>query len=796
MRVPLSWLKEYVDVNESPPELAELLTMAGLEVEEIIHRGQNLDNVITAKIVEIKPHPNADKLKLAYVDTGMETLQVACGAPNIFEGAIVPLALPGAELPGEVKIQKAKIRGEESIGMLCSRRDLGISDDHTGIMILAKDVEIGKPFAQAAFVEDAILEIAITPNRGDCLSILGVAREVAAIKRRKLKPPKIQTQIAGEEINRYITVEVENPDGCPRYAGLMVRGVRVGPSPQWMQARLEAVGLRPISNTVDVTNYVLFEFGQPLHAFDAEKLRDRRIVVRNAKEGEIIALLDGTSRTMTSEDLLICDGAGPVAIAGVMGGENTEVDENTEDIFIESAYFDPKSIRKTSKRLGLVTESSYRFERQVDPDGVPLAAQRAAQLMVQTAGGRIVSGKIDVYPKPIKLDPINVRISRVNHLLGTELKSAEVKEILLALGMELKPVSQGLFVVQPPSYRSDITREADLIEEVARIWGYDKIPEALPPLKNIKPSYSEIASFRESVRDAAKALGYSEVLSYSFAAPEDLSKFSDVKPMMLANPLAPELSAMKTLLVSGLITTLAYNQRRENFDLKLFELRKIFIPEKGKDLPTERERLGLLIQGRLFERSWAEPARLADFFDLKGHIEALLDATGITSAAFTADGPNFLHPAQKATIRSGEREIGFCGKLHPEIEERYELKGPVFVAELDIAEMFEASEKKVAYRPFPRKFPPALRDIAVVVDEATEAVDVEHVIREVAGDLLFDVTLFDIYRGPQVGEGKKSLAFSMRFQTEERTLTDEEVSELFRKIVEALSSKLGAKLRE
>ncbi|HDH96365.1 MAG TPA: phenylalanine--tRNA ligase subunit beta, partial [Proteobacteria bacterium] len=473
MRVPLSWLKEYVDIEESPTELADLLTMAGLEVEDIIHRGQGLDDVITVRIVEIKPHPNADRLQLAYVDTGSETLQVVCGAPNIYEGAVVPLALPGADLPGGVRIQKAKIRGEESVGMLCSQRDLGISDDHSGIMILTDDVEPGKPFAQAAFVEDVVLEVAITPNRGDCLSIVGIAREVAAIKRRKLKLPKIRAQITGEEINRYIAVDVENPDGCPRYVGLMVRGGKVGPSPRWMQARLEAVGLRPISNIVDVTNYVLFEFGQPLHAFDAEKLRDRRIVVRNAKDGETIALLDGTERTMTEDDLLICDGAGPVAIAGIMGGSDTEVDENSEDIFIESAYFNPRSIRRTSKRLGLVTESSYRFERGVDPDGVPLAAQRAAQLMVQLAGGRTVGGRIDVYPKPIRLKPVNLRISRVNHLLGTELKGAEVKEILLALGMELKPVSADLFVVQPPSHRTDITREVDLIEEIARLWGYD-----------------------------------------------------------------------------------------------------------------------------------------------------------------------------------------------------------------------------------------------------------------------------------------------------------------------------------
>lgn len=795
MKVPLSWLKDYLDIEESPTELAELLTMKGFEVEAIEYRGQNLDNVVTAKIVKIKPHPNADKLQLAIVTTGKETLQVVCGAPNIFVGAIVPLALPGALLPSGIEIKKANIRGQESIGMLCSKKELGISDDHSGIMILPDDVEIGQPFAKAAFVEDVVLEVAIAPNRGDALSILGIAREISAITKRKLKPPKIKSILSGNEITRYIKVEVEDTEACPRYTGLMVKGVNSKQSPRWLQARLEAVGLRPISNIVDATNYVLFELGQPLHAFDANKLRDSRIVVRKAKEGEKITTLDNIERKMLSSDLLICDGGGPVAIAGIMGGISTEVDENTKDVFIESAFFDPMTIRKTSKRLGLVTESSFRFERRVDPEGVLAAAQRAAQLIVETGGGRIVNGKIDIYPKPIRLKPINLRISRTNHLLGTQLKSSEVKELLLRLGMELNPISQDLFMVQPPSYRSDLVREADIIEEVARLWGYQNIPEALPPLNQIEPSMNEMQKFREKARDTACALGYSEIITYSFADPKDIKMFSNIEPLLLANPLAPELSAMKTLLIPGLITTLAYNQRRDNYDLKLFELRRIFIPKKEGELPEERDRLALLIQGRHFLRSWAEPDRTADFFDIKGHVETILEVLNVNFVKFKLEGPDFLHPAQKATIYSSDKELGFLGKLHPEIEEHYELRGPVFVAELDLLSLFEVSTKSKVYRPFPRRFPPALRDIAVVVDEDICAADVEKVIREASGELLLDITLFDIYRGPQVGEGKKSLAFSMRFQTEERTLTDEEVNGLFAKIVKELEEKIGAKLR-
>ena len=795
MKVPLSWLKEYFEIDESPTELAELLTMKGFEVESIEYRGQKLDNVITTKIVEIKPHPNAEKLQLATVTTGKENIQLVCGAPNIFVGAIVPLALPGAELPSGTNIQKTTIRGQESIGMLCSRRELAISDDHSGIMILPEDVAIGKPFAKAAFAEDVVFEIAITPNRGDSLSILGIARELSAITRRKLKPPKIQSILSGTEIARYITVEVEDHAGCPRYAGLMVRGVKSKPSPRWIQARLEAVGLRPISNIVDVTNYALFELGQPLHAFDANKLRDSRIVVRKAKEGEKIVTLDDIERRMTKSDLLICDGGGPVAIAGIMGGTGTEVDENTQDVFIESAFFDPITVRKTSKRLGLATESSFRFERRVDPEGALAAAQRAAQLMVETGKGRIVNGKIDVYPKPIKLKPVNLRISRVNHLLGTQLKSSEVKEILLVLGMELNPVSQDLFMVQPPSYRADIAREADLIEEVARLLGYQNIPETLPPLRGIEPSLNELQKFREKARDIAEALGYCEILNYSFADPSDIKRFYSAEPLILANPLAPELSAMKTLLLPGLITALAYNQRHDNFDLKLFELRRIYMPKNKDEQPEERERLALLMQGRLLTRSWAEPDRLADFFDIKGHIETILEALNITSAEFNLSGASFLHPAQKAILYSSGKELGFLGKLHPEFEERYEITGPVFVAELDLLNLFDVSKKERVYKPFPRRFPPALRDIAIVVDESIKASDIEQVIRNSAGELLLDLTLFDTYRGPQIGEGKKSLAFSMRFQTEERTLTDEEVNNLFNKIVIELEAKLGAKLR-
>lgn len=799
MRVSYNWLKDYVDIDLNPPQLSDRLTMAGLEVEGLEFLGAGIEGVIVGKVLSVKPHPDADKLTLCDVDTGSEVLPIVCGARNVKEGAKVALALVGATLPGGLKIQKAKLRGAVSLGMLCSEKELGLAKESEGIMILPDSAQVGEDIIKAIGLDDWAMEINVTPNRPDCLSVVGIAREAAALTRRALKPPKAAVKETGKRVGDMVAVEVVDYELCPRYAGRIVSGVKIKESPDWLKRRLTNVGMRPINNVVDVTNYVMLEMGQPLHAFDFDLIADQKIVVRAAEEGEKFTTLDGTERVLPAGTLLITDGARPIALAGVMGGSNSEVSERTVNIFIESAYFAPAGIRRAAKKLGMHTEASHRFERGTDPEGVIPALDRAAERIVSIAGGKVAAGRVDVYPRPVVMPEVAVRPGRVGGILGVDLDKKEMADILGRLQIKVREEGKNALRVTPPTFRPDLEREIDMVEEIARVHGYGKIKSSLP-LYAMAPGLPDRA--RESVLKAKEAMyhaGYTEVVNYSFMNPQEFDRLGlpeddcRRKAVLLRNPLTVEQSVMRTTLVPGLIGNLAWNLSRGVRGLKIFELSKVFL-SGGPGLPNEPLRLSGLAVGQPGVSFWDR--REVDFFDVKGVVEMLLDSLGITGAVFSAvvDAP-LLHPGKAAWVMVGGREAGFVGQAHPDMMAHYDIPVDTYIFELDLEALIEVEGVGPSYRPLP-KYPAVLRDVAVIVPEEVTSFSVQKVIESLRLDLVEDVRLFDYYAGKPVPEGKKSLAYTITYRSLDRTLTDEEVNALHLAIVDALRVKLGAQIRE
>lgn len=805
MRVSYQWLREYVNCNIGPEDLAEKLTMAGVAVEAVVPPVDGLENILAGRILEIDPHPASDHLMLCRVDTGSDVVQIVCGAPNVTTGACVPVALPGTTLPGRMRVEAREIRGEVSQGMICSGAELGTEEwgygDDRGILILPGDIPPGTSLEDALGFNDRILELELTPNRGDCLAVINVAREVKALTGAELRLPEVTlSRELDERTEDLVRVRIEAPDLCRRYACRIVRNVRVGPSPSWMQYRLRSAGLRPINNIVDVTNYVMLEFGQPLHAFDYEMLKGREIVVRRAGQGERMVSLDGETRNLTPEMLVIADREEPVAIAGVMGGLPSEVTEETHTILLESAWFDPLSIRLTASRLGMRTEASQRFEKGINLDGTLMALHRAAQLIEQLGAGDITKGDVDEYVRPAAPRSIRLRLSRTNRVLGASLSRAEIREILDRLDFPCEICGQDALLVCIPPYRVDINGEIDLIEEVARLYGYDRIPTTSPEGVLARVGKQRAFSLRDFVADAMTTFGLDEAITYSFIEESALNRLrlpaeSPLRKVLrIQNPLREEQSVMRTTLLPGLLDTIVYNSNRKSTDLGFFEVGAVFLPRGEGVLPDERLHLGIAACGKVAQ-GWQERNGEIDFYYVKGIVEELLGLAGVTNVAFEplATMPA-LHPGRAARILAGNQELGFLGELHPDVLSACELPFRVVACEMDLEKLVPVMNPQVMYRPVPR-YPGVARDLAVLVPLSVPADQVQNAIFHAGGPLLRECRLFDVYQGEQVPEGYRSLAYSLLFQSPDRTLTDEEVAGIHSTILEALARDLGARQR-
>jgi phenylalanyl-tRNA synthetase beta chain len=802
MKVSLNWIKDYVEIQMDLKDLTHLLTMAGLEVEGATSVGEGLEKVVVAEILSIRNHPNADRLRLVEAKTHQETFSIVCGATNIREGQRVPLALIGARLPNGVEIKRSKIRGVTSNGMLCSETELGLGQDASGIMILPPKVPLGGELNEALGVKDIVLDISITPNRPDCLCVIGIAREIAALTHRKMRYPSSSLTNQGKEIHQKTSVKISDPDLCPRYVARMVEDVKIGPSPHWMRTRLEKVGIRSISNVVDVTNYIMMEYGQPLHAFDFDFLEEGRIVVRRAKAGDEFVTLDGVKRTLDGEMLMICDGVKPVAIAGVMGGLNSEIKENTKRVLLESAYFEPVRNRRTSKKLGLETEAAYRFGRRIDYEGCLPAANRAAQLIQELAGGRIVEGVVDAYPIPIKPSPIRLRIKKIHQVLGIEVPSEQVRNYLEDLELEVQRENQDIFIVTPPSFRGDLEREIDLVEEIARLNGYDRIPITLPKSPPSAERTDREFLLEKRTMEGMTHHGYHEVITYSFASPDssDLINLSPNDPrrqhLRILNPLTEDFSVMRTTLIPGLMETARYNVSRKNSNLKLFELKKVFLPKERERLPEEVKFLAGLAMGFDRDPHWSFSLRAVDFYDIKGCVEDLLDALQIKEAKFIrVDDIPYLHPGKASKVVLGDEVLGVLGEVHPLVASHYELHGKVYLFEMDFSKMVKWAGGEKRFQLLP-KFPAVYRDLSIIVDQTLEAKRVMEKIQTFHQPFVEEVTLFDIYQGSPIPEGKKGISYRIRYQANDRTLTDEEVNQYHEKVLSRLKEVFQLELRQ
>ena len=800
MKITLNWLREVVDVVLPVDELCDVLAMAGIEIESIEERRPVWRTVEVAEVTRVAHHPNADRLKLCEVRTTRGPVRIVCGASNMQAGDRVALAPPGAELPRARRIECATIRGQVSEGMLCSAHELDLEDgEESGIMILPHDAPLGATLVEYLGAEDTVLDLTLTPNRGDCLSVLGIAREVAALTGARLHPRPVRLVEENPPAGLLAAVTVEAPDLCPRYCARVVRGVRVGPSPRWLRTRLEMVGLRPISNVVDVTNYVMLERGQPLHTFDLARLADGRLTVRRAGDHERMATLDGVARELAADDLVIADARAPIAIAGIMGGADSEIRATTGDVFVESAFFIPETVRRTSRRLGLASESSYRFERGVDPSGTAAALDRAAELIVATAGGMVARGILEKGVRGRRRTPaIRLRSARVNALLGTRLSVAEIEWPLRALGAVVSGSTRTVLRVVPPPHRFDLQSEVDLIEEVARLSGYDRIPATIPTIPLGGPG-AGAARVEDPVRQALCAAGLTEMVSLALIAAEENLAFPGLPemggdPVRLLNPLSTDAAELRRSLLPGLLRALDENLRQGQPLVAAFSLGRVYACEGGGH--HERQAIGLLLAGRWPAPALGEASRPCEFSDLKGAIDlalARLHSEPPRWEGIAEDAP-YLHPGKAARIMVGKVLCGIAGALHPDLVAARGLECVPWLAELDMLRVLQYCPRRVSFRPLPR-FPAVQRDVAVVVDAGFQAQQIIDVIGEFAEPMVEEVRVFDHYAGAPIPDGKKSLAYSISYRAPDRTLTDEEVNALHADVVGRLLQRLPVEVR-
>jgi phenylalanyl-tRNA synthetase beta chain len=803
MRISLNWLKEYVDIDIQAKDLAERLTMSGLEVEALEPLGQSLQDILVTEIISIKRHPGADRLFICRMDTGDGEVPVVCGAPNLTKGAKVPMALPGTRLPGGTVVEESQIRGERSVGMLLAEDEMGLTDDHTGIMILPGDLPLGAKVPEVVPLEDWVFDISITPNRPDCACVMGVAREIAALTGQTLRRPGIKIVEGNTPIEDLTHVTLVDPEGCPRYAAGMIRGVELQPSPFWMRYRLHASGVRSINNVVDVTNYVLLELGQPLHAFDYDRLKENRIVVKRAEDGEIFSTLDGQSHTLDRAILMICDGERSVAVAGIMGGLNSEIFAGSTNVLVESAYFDPITIRRGSKKLGLSTEASYRFERGIDIEGVITALRRALMLIHQLAGGEIVKGVIDNYPKPSSPPVIEMRIDKTNDFLGTTLSQETIIRYLTALELHVETVEPNLIRVVPPMYRVDITRETDLMEEVARLEGYDRILVTSPHIRPSDEGDMPELVLGDRMRETMVGLGFTEIITYSFIPPDSAALLEAGEDSVLQsyvkllNPLSMDQSVMRTSLMPGLLETIRTNILHGEKDLKLFEWGKVFIHNENEELPQEEPFLGAIITGLSDQKGWFREEREVDFYDLKGAVQALLTALGLDGFQFKRDNiPFHYHPEVSSEICLSDAVIGHVGQIMPKVMKNYDLESVVAYAfEVDVKTLLERMPGRKVFKPYAR-FPAVFRDVSLIVRRGVASAEVEETIKSEGGELIEAVNLYDYYEGGKIDPSEKALTFRVCYRSKRGTLDGQEINRLHERIINQIRQKTGGRLRE
>jgi phenylalanyl-tRNA synthetase beta chain len=797
MKLPLKWLKDYTDIDVSPREYAHALTMSGSKVEGLEVLGSEIDKVVVGKIVSVEKHPDADRLLVCQVDVGSRTIQIVTGASNVKVSDLIPVALDGSSLPGGIKIKKGKLRGVESAGMMCSIAELGLTKEdylnaaEDGIFILEGDFAPGTDIKEYLGMNDTVVEFEITSNRPDCFSIIGLARESAATFGTSFSIPEVTVMELGEPIDGKASVEIQAPDLCRRYAARIVENVKIGPSPRWMQQRLRASGVRPINNIVDITNYVMLEYGQPMHAFDMRNLKGRKIIVRRAENGEIMRTLDGQDRKLDETMLVIADAERPVAVAGVMGGENSEITDDTTTILFESANFDGISVRLTAKKLGMRTESSSRFEKGLDPENVINAVDRAAQLVEEFGAGTVCKGIIDCYPKKALRTSIPFDPGFINDLLGTDISADTMIDIFKRLEIEVDKASG---TVIPPSFRPDLEQEADLAEEVARFYDYNNIkPTLLEGRAATIGSKTRKQKIMDMISQTMLSCGLSETYTYSFTSPKvfDMinlpADYPLRKAIVISNPLGEDYSIMRTTTIPDMMKVLAVNYNRRVEEARLFEISNVYIPKSLPltELPDERPVLTIGMYGEGI-----------DFYDLSGIIEELMEVLGIREYELepVKDDPTF-HPGRTARLVIKGESAGILGEIHPAVAETFEAAQRNYIAFIEIEPLIEYASTEHEYKPLP-KFPAVTRDIAVIVDDSIPVRNLEKIIIDKAGKIFEEAKLFDVYKGKQVPEGKKSVAYSITFRAFDRTLTDEEVSSVMEKIINTLSTEFGARLRE
>lgn len=800
--MPLSWLKEYVAFEATAEELADKLTFSGIEVEGIETIGGGLDGVVVGEIIEIKPHPGADRLKLCKVNNGREELSVVCGASNYVLGDKVPFAGIGVRLPDGTEIKKAKLRGETSFGMLCSEVELGLSEDHSGLMILDKSLSAGTPLSEVVGPPETVLELEITWNRPDCLSIIGIAREVAALYGSQLKLPVFSVKENDVPVEQLVRVALEDSAGCPRYTARVLSEIKIGPSPVWMQRRLTLCGIRPINNAVDITNYVLLECGQPLHAFDYKQLTgdgdNATITVRRARTGESMATLDDIKRDITAEMLVIADASRPVALAGVMGGAGSEICDDTSCVLLESAYFFPPDIRKTSTALGLATESSYRFERGIDVSMVEWASARAAGMFVEYAGAVSAKGVVDVYPQPVVPVKIKCRFQRVRDLIGITISDDEMIAILESLQITIAERGDGFCVVEAPIFRRDLVIEADIIEEVARMHGIDAVPANISKTMVVAGVDDADSRAIEICRANMVGLGLSEIMNYSFMSRKLLDMFDkDVeRRVVLPNPVSDDYSVLRNSLLPHMGETLARNLAHQTENAMLFEIGRVFF--RGGCTPIDEEtRVAVGLMGKVGRLGMGAGKRVSPeemYLWMKGIIENLFSVQKVTNYRFETTQKNCFEKGSAVSIYVDDVVCGVMGLLNNDIRSAWRMLGPVSVMEIAINPMITASFATPALEQLP-VFPSISRDMAILVEEHVAHETVMMVVNKYAPPELTDVQLFDIYTGEGVGQGRKSLAYSLRYCSSEKTLTDEDANRYHEKIKDALKTELNAEIR-
>ncbi|RWZ59827.1 phenylalanine--tRNA ligase subunit beta [Halobacillus fulvus] len=807
MLVSLNWLQDYIDVSKyTPEELAEIITKTGIEVESVEPVAEEVQGVVVGYVEECEQHPNADKLSLCQVNVGEESLQIVCGAPNIAKGQKVPVAVPGAVLPGNFKIKKTKLRGEVSNGMICSLQELGVDEKDVpkeyadGIFVFPDDVEVGAEATALLNLDDKIIELGLTPNRSDALSMAGVAYEVAAAIDGEYTLAEENVEPSNEKAEDKVTVKVEDPAANPYYGAFVIQDIEVGPSPLWLRNRLTAAGIRPINNVVDITNYVLLEYGQPLHAFDYDRFGSNEIVTRRAKDGETIQTLDDQERTLTSDHLVITNGTEAHAIAGVMGGATSEVQDDTKTIILEAAYFNPAVVRQSSKDHGLRSESSTRFEKGVDPNRVERAGKRACELLQKYANGTVLAGVVSFDQLDRSEKKVAIHTSIINDRLGTEITNEEIADILRRLQFDYKQNGEE-FIVSAPTRRQDIERFEDMLEEVARIYGYDNLPFTLPGGESQAGGLSLDQQLKRRMKAYFEGAGLDEAITYSLTKKDWATMLVSpevereaVAPVGLAMPMSEDYSHLRQSLLPEMLQSLSYNIARKQQNLAYYEVGTVFVSEEEEvtKQPSEMLRASGALTGTWVTHPWQQEKKDIDFFVVKGIVEGLSEQLNIPFT-YEKTKVSSMHPGRTALVKAGGKDIGFIGQIHPKLQKEMDLK-ETYVFDLNVEELLKLYDKEEAFRKIPR-YPSVSRDIALVVDESVAAGDIAATISEAGAPLVKEVQVFDLYQGEHLEEGKKSLAFNLLYLDPERTLKDQEVEEAHEAILTAVKEKHQAELR-